>query len=403
VTHPIDFPPSASFDQALSGVVEAATRALPSFRERLVQCELRSDDICTVDDLRRLPVLTKDDLLEAQAEHPPFGGLVADEAQVRRVFQSPGPIYEPQLDVPDHWGAAPALVAAGFGASDLVMNCFGYHLVPAGALFEDACFALGASVMPAGTGAKDLQVRAIADLGVTAYVGTPSYLKALMDAFDAAGFDASQWRIDKAVVSAEPLPDSLRRELSQRVATVHMAYGTAQTGILAYEDAPGKGLQVREDVLVQLCDIVSGEPVTEGEGQIVVTLMRPEYPLIRFGTGDISAWSQDDENGGSRLVGILGHVGHGVKVRGMFLHPAQVQKVLAGEPAVGAYRMIVERHEHRDRLRCEVVILPGHSFERVKARLTERVRSGLRFGVEITEVSELADGGPVIDDRRTWD
>lgn len=403
MTRSIDFPPSASFDQTLSSVVEAAARTVPSFRERLAQCELKPDDICTVDDLRRLPVLTKDDLLEAQAEHPPFGGLVAPEVRVRRVFQSPGPIYEPQLDVPDHWGAAPALEAAGFGASDLVMNCFGYHLVPAGALFEDACLSLGASVMPAGTGAKDLQVKAIADLGVTAYAGTPSYLKALMEAFDVAGFDDSQWRIDKALVSAEPLPSSLRRELSRRVATVHMAYGTAQTGILAYEDAPGKGLRVREDVLVQLCDIVSGEPVTEGEGQIVVTLMRPEYPLIRFGTGDISAWSQDDENGGSRLVGILGHVGQGVKVRGMFLHPAQVQKVLAGEPAVGAYQMIVERHEHRDHLRCEVVMLPGHSFERVKARLAERVRSGLRFAVEINEVSELADGGAVIDDRRTWD
>jgi len=389
-------------DKAIADVVRAAARDVPAFAERLAKAELRADDITTVEALEKLPILTKDEVIELQAAHRPFGGLVADGVGVRRIFQSPGPIYEPQFATADHWGAAPALRAAGFTEQDIVLNCFAYHLTPAGALMEDACFAIGATVVPAGSGAKDLQVRAIVDVGVTAYTGTPSYLKALVDDFYRNGFDEAQWSLRRALVSGEPLPDSLRAELMQHVPTVHMGYGTAEAGFLAYEDAPGSGLRVRDDVLVQICDVDTGKPVTDTEGQIVVTLLRPDYPLIRFGTGDISRWQRTDD-GSRRLVGVLGRVGQGVKVRGMFLHPAQVSRVLGETPGVRSYQMVVERKDHRDELRCEVVVQRGSPVEQVTHEVADRVRAGLRFNATVVAVPELVSGAPVIDDRRTWD
>lgn len=390
------------FDDAIGDVVRTAERDVPGFAARLAEHGLTTADLSSVDDLSRLPVLTKDDLLARQRDDPPFGGLVAPGTRVRRIFQSPGPIYEPQPATIDHWGAAPALRAAGFTDSDVVLNCYSYHLTPAGALFEDACLALGATVVPGGIGAKDMQVRAIADLGVTAYTGPPSYLRALCEEFTACGLDASRWRLGRALVSGEPLPNSLRGELTLRIPTVLMAYGTAESGILAHEDAPGSGLRVRDDVLLQICDVETGEPVDEGEGQIVVTLLRPDYPLIRFGTGDMSAWAPSPD-GWPRLAGVLGRVGQGVKVRGMFLHPAQIARVLADLPGLLTYRMVVERCEHRDELRCEVVAGDGVAVDTVTARVAEKIRSGLRFSARVVPVAELPPGAPVIDDRRSWD
>lgn len=390
-----------AFDDLLGRVVPAAAEAVPAFARRLAAENLVAEDIVSVGDLVKLPILTKDDLLAQQRTDPPFGGMVSSATEVRRIFQSPGPIYEAQFAVRDHWGAAPALRAAGIGDSDIVLNCFGYHLTPAGALFEEACFAVGATVVPAGTGSRELQARAVADLGVTAYVGTPTYLKALTEQYASSDLDSSDWQIRKAVVAAEPLPDSLRFELSAHVPTLLMAYGTAETGILAYEEAPGAGLVVRQDVLVQVCDVATGEPVTEGQGQIVVTLMRPDYPLMRFGTGDLSAWA-DGRDGRPRLVGILGRVGQGVKVRGMFLHPAQIRAVLDDVPGLDGYRMVVERSDHRDQLRCEVVVAGGAHTADVVAQVEARIRSGLRFTAAVVDVARL-ESEAVIDDRRLWD
>ncbi len=171
-----------------------------------------------------------------------------------------------------------------------MLNCFGYHLSPAGAMFEEGVLAVGASVLPGGIGNQDLQVQAIADVGVTAYVGLPSYLKTLIERYDAAGLPAERWQLTKALVTAEPLPDSLRALLQERVPTVLMAYGTAEVGLIAFETEPGGGLLPAPGVHVDVCDLGTGEPITEGEGQVVVTLLRDEYPLVRFGTGDLSAW-----------------------------------------------------------------------------------------------------------------
>ena len=385
---------------AVQEAVAAAATTVPVVRARF---DAAGVDPHRVDagQLARLPVLSKDDVQAQQAGRPPFGGLLAPGAEVRRVFQSPGPLYEPQLAGADPWRWAPALTAAGIGPGDLVLNCFGYHLSPAGAMFDEAASALGAGVLPGGIGSQDLQARAIADLAVTAYTGLPSYLHALLDRFDAAGLDARAWRLRKAVVTAEPLPDSLRAALQQRVPTVLIAYGTAETGLIGYETSPGNGLVPGEGVLVQVCDLDSGRPLVLGEGQVVVTLLRPGYPLIRFGTGDLSSWRLGPE-GDLRLTGVLGRVGQAVKVRGMFLHPRQAHAVLDDVDGVSRWRFRIDRVNHRDDLTCELVVDPRFETGAVVGEVQARIRSGLRFACAVTPVPDLPADAAAVEDHRDW-
>jgi phenylacetate-CoA ligase len=365
------------------------------------------DDLRRVADLDRVPVMTKDGLLDLQRADPPFAGLVAADAPVRRVFQSPGPLYEPELDRPDPWRWAPALRAAGFSERDLVLNAFSYHLSPAGAMFEEAVRAVGARVLPGGVGNLELQAQACADLGVTAYIGLPSYLKALLERAEAAGHDVRAWPLMRAFVAAEPLPPSLRAWLIARVPVVLQGYGTAETGNLGYETAALDGLHVPADALVQICDLSTGEAIHDGrEGEVVATIFEPDAPVVRFGTGDLSAWATDETTSAEptpRIRGWLGRVGDAVKVRGMFLHPRQVSAAMTSVEGVEAYRFIVDRINHRDVLRCELVAEPGVDPEVVARDVRSSVRSGLRFDVEVVPVAEpTAADGPIVDSR-SWD
>jgi phenylacetate-CoA ligase len=380
-------------------VVRRAAGRVPAFADRLRAAGLDAGSVAAAD-VAGLPIMSKDDVLAHQRERPPFGDLLAAGADVRRVFQSPGPIYEPQLGGTDPWRWAPALEAIGLGAGDRVLNCFGYHLSPAGAMFEEGCLALGASVVPAGIGNQDLQVQAIADLGVTAYVGLPSYLKTLVERYDAAGLPRERWVLTKALVTAEPLPDSLRGLLQERIPTVLSSYGTAEVGLIGYETAAGSGLLPAPGVHVEICDLATGEPISEGEGQVVVTLMRPDYPLVRFGTGDLSAWMEDAE-GNPRLVGILGRVGEAVKVRGMFLHPRQAQAVMRDIAGVADWGFVIDRVNHRDELRCEIVAT-GPDPQAVAGQVRDAIRSGLRFGADVRTVDALPEGHAAITDNRDW-
>ncbi len=391
---------AAGMADRVAAAVAAGRALVPTLAERLAANGLTTDESLR-DGLATLPILSKDDVLALQQADPPFGGALSPSAHVRRVFQSPGPIYEPQLDGADPWRWGPSLQAAGMGAEDLVLNCFGYHLSPAGAMFEEAALALGARVLPGGIGNQDLQARAVADLGVTAYTGLPSYLKAILDRYDELGLPRERWRLHRALVTAEPLPDSLRALLLERVPTVLMAYGTAETGLIGYETEPGGGLVPAPGVLVQICDLDTGAPITEGEGQVVVTLLRPDYPMVRFGTGDLSAWRLGPD-GSPRLVGVLGRSGAAVKVRGMFLHPRQAAAVLAGVADVQQWRFVIDRVDHRDELGCEVVVRPGVDASAVVADVTERVRSGLRFSCAVSAVESLPDDAAPITDRRDW-
>ena len=391
---------AAGLADRVAAAVAAGRALVPTLAERLAANGLTTDESLR-DGLATLPILSKDDVLALQQADPPFGGALSPSAHVRRVFQSPGPIYEPQLDGADPWRWGPSLQAAGMGDEDLVLNCFGYHLSPAGAMFEEAALALGARVLPGGIGNQDLQARAVADLGVTAYTGLPSYLKAILDRYDELGLPRERWRLHRALVTAEPLPDSLRALLLERVPTVLMAYGTAETGLIGCETEPGGGLVPAPGVLVQICDLDTGTPITEGEGQVVVTLLRPDYPMVRFGTGDLSAWRLGPD-GSPRLVGVLGRSGAAVKVRGMFLHPRQAAAVLAGVADVQQWRFVIDRVDHRDELGCEVVVRPGVDAAAVVADVTERVRSGLRFSCAVSAVESLPDDGAPITDRRDW-
>ncbi|MGH3470199.1 MAG: phenylacetate--CoA ligase family protein, partial [Thermocrispum sp.] len=261
--------------------------------------------------------------------------------------------------------------------------------------------AIGCRVLPGGIGSQDLQARAVADLGVTAYAGLPSYLKSIIERYHAAGLDPARWRLGKALVTAEPLPDGLRAELERQVPSVRMAYGTAEAGLLGYEREPGAGLLVPDDVLVQVCDLDSGRPLAEGEGQVVVTLYRPSYPLVRFGTGDLSAWV-DGPDGTRRLAGVLGRIGAAVKVRGMFLHPRQLDLAMRDLDAVTAYRFVVDREDHRDELRCQIVPSAHADAGEVAVAVAEKVRSSLRFATAVEIVTTLEDDHALVD-LRTWD
>jgi phenylacetate-CoA ligase len=390
------------FDEQV-GILQTAVDRCPGFARRLAEAGLAPDDLRSVAALDRIPVLSKDELLERQQTDPPFAGLLAERAPVRRIFQSPGPLYEPELDRPDPWRWAPALRAAGFDANDVVLNCFGYHLSPAGAMFEEACRTIGARVVPGGVGNIDLQVRACADLGVTAYIGLPSYLKALLDRAEESVL--GRLPLQRAFVTAEPLPPSLRAWLAERVPTVCQGYGTAETGNLGYEADGSHGLVVPADALVQICDLTTGEAVYDDrEGQVVVTIFNPDYPVVRFGTGDLSAWAAPDPAdpaAAPRIRGWLGRVGDAVKVRGMFLHPRQAETVMA-LPGVTRYRFVIERDQHRDEVRCEVVPAAGAEAAALSQQVREAVRSGLRFGVTVEIVDALPDDVTPIDDRRTW-
>ncbi|HEX6074021.1 MAG TPA: AMP-binding protein [Micromonosporaceae bacterium] len=389
---------TAGLDSAVAAAVREGAARVPAFAARLAAAGVDPAVVRGCADLSAVPVLTKDAMIQAQQDQPPFGGWVASDASLRRVFASPGPLYEPQLSGTDPWRWAEALRAAGFRPHDVVLNCFSHHLSPAGAMFEEGVFALGASVVPAGVGNLELQAQTAAAVCATGYTGLPSYLKALVEKVREAGLP---WSVRRAIVTAEPLPDSLRDWLTGHVPVVRMAYGTAETGLLGYETAPHSGLKVPGGLLVQVCDLDTGLPRDDDRvGQVVVTLLRPDYPLARFGTGDLSAW-QIGPDGDLRLAGVLGRVGEAVKVRGMFLHPRQAAEALDGLAGLAGYRFVVGRTEHVDTLRCEIVAAAGTDFGKVAALVRDRVRSRLRLAADVVAVTALPEG-PSIRDEREW-
>ncbi len=387
-------------------IVHLADQA-PGFAARLARAGLAAGDVHAPEHLNAIPVLRKDDLVDTQADGDLFGGFLAcHPADLRRIYQSPGPIYDPEPARPDYWRWAPALRAAGFGHGDLVLNTFSYHLTPAGAMFEEGLRAVGCAVIPGGVGNQEQQVRALYDLGVSGYVGLPSYLKSLMDRAESLNLSL---KLAKAFVTAEPLPPSLRHELNDRGVTVRQGYGTAECGNLGFECEQEAGWHIPEGILLQICDLNSGQPVMEGEsGEIVVTLDNPDYALVRFGTGDLSALNAEPCPCGlptARLVGWLGRVGEAVKVRGMFLHPNQLRGMMARFPEVLRWQVVISRREHKDDLTMRIVTAPGVQFADLKDRITRRAREAIKFRLAVEAVPEEAlpeDVGP-FEDTRSWD
>jgi len=385
-------------DAAFADSVRAAAARIPAFAERLLAAGIDAATVSACADLDRLPIMSKDQLVSAQRANPPFGGLVDPSAEILRVFCSPGPLYEAQLAGKDPWRWREALQATGIARGMRVLNAFSYHLSPAGVMFDEGCRALGASVVPAGVGNLDLAVQVAADLSIDAYVGLPSYLQTLVEKATERGLP---WTIRRALVTGEPLPPSLRARLEPHVPRLLASYGTAEAGLLGYETAPGSGLEIPEGVLVQVCDLATGLPRDDAElGQVVVTLLRSDMALVRFGTGDVSAWTLGPA-GTPRLAGVLGRVGEAVKVRGLFLHPRQAAEALAGLPELSEYRFVVRRVEHHDQLRCEVVVRPNGDEATLLGMVRERIRSWLRLSADVLAVHELPPG-PAIVDERDW-
>ena len=395
---------AADLARELPGQVAHARAKSPYYARMLA--DVAAQEITGPEALARLPVLRKSALQARQAEQPPFGGLTTQElGDMLRVFQSPGPLYEPQTRRADFWRFARAMTAAGFEPGGLIHNSFAYHFTPAGFMFDTAAAALGCPVFPAGTGQSELQVRAMAALGARHYTGTPSFLKTLLDKAAELGEDVS--RLSRALVTAEPCPPSLVAEFRNRGVDVYQCYGTADLGLVAYETEAREGLVVDEGVIVEIVRPGSGEPVAEGEvGELLVTTLNPDYPLLRFATGDLSAVLPGPCPTGRthmRIRGWMGRADQTCKVRGLFVQPSQVQQVVSRHPEVSRARLVVTRTDHQDHmeLRCAVDGPAEGLSEAVADTLREATR--LRGEVTLVAADDLPNDGKVIDDQRTFE
>lgn len=364
-------------------------------------------DITSLAALAQLPLTRKADLIQLQQQIPPFGGLTAlPVGKLARIYQSPGPIYDPGARRPDYWRMGRALFAAGFRTNQLIHNAFSYHFTPAGFMFDGGARALGCPVFPAGTGQTELQIRAIADLKPTGYAGTPSFLNIILA--KAAELKADVSSIKRALVSGEALPASLRNEFKARKIQVLQCYATADLGLIAYESSAESGLIVDEGVLVEIVRPGSGEVVPDGEvGELVVTTFCPEYPLIRFATGDLSAVLPGTSPCGrtnTRLQGWLGRADQTTKVRGMFVRPEQITEVIKPFSEIKKARLVVSNDQHNDQmiLQCETA---AKTTESLQQRLIERIREvcKLRGEVEFLTAGALPNDGKIIDDQRSYE
>lgn len=363
--------------------------------------------IDSMEALSRLPVLRKSDLIAAQAGLPPLGGYSSRSiADYEHVFQSPGPIYEPGRTSNDWWRMGRFLHAVGIGAGDILQNCFSYHLVPAGMMFENGARAVGATVLPAGTGQTELQVRAAADIGSTAYSGTPDYLKVILDKADELGVKLN---ISKAAVGGGALFPSLRKEYADRGILCLSCYATADLGNIAYEtigpDGLNEGMVVDEGVLVEIVTPGTGNPVAPGQvGEVVVTSLNPDYPLIRFATGDLSALLPGVSACGRtnlRIRGWLGRADQTTKIKGMFVRPEQVAALVARHPEVARARVIATREGEADVMTVEIEAKSTGADAGYDISVLETLK--LRGRVVVVEPGSLPNDGKVIDDRRRYD
>jgi phenylacetate-CoA ligase len=358
--------------------------------------------------LAKLPVIRKHELLEqqqAQRDSDIFGGFSAIRygREMPRIFASPGTIYEPEGAGADYWRMARAIFAAGFREGELIHNCFSYHFTPAGSMMETGAHALGCTVFAGGIGQTELQVQAMAQLKPAGYIGTPSFLKILLEKATELGLVLPTVR--KALVSGEAFPPSLRDWLAERGITGYQCYATADLGLIAYETSAREGLVLDEGVIVEIVRPGTGDPVPEGEvGELVVTTLNPNYPLIRFGTGDLSAVLPGTCPTGRtniRIKGWMGRADQTTKVRGMFVHPSQVAEVAKRFPAIKRARLVVSGEMANDQLTLQVETLEAAGLVE---KISEAVRdvTKLRANVDLVAIGSLPNDGKVIEDARSY-
>lgn len=401
-----------TIDERLRETIRFAYEHAPAVKERFDQAGIEPTEIKGVDDLARVPVLPKDEVVAMQQANPPFGGLLAAPmSKVRHIFFSPGPLYEPDVGENDSLRrmAEYCLTQTGFAAGDIVLNSLSYHLVPAGLLLDQALTALGCTVIPGGVGNSDLQLKMMADLGVTAYVGTPSFLMSLIQKAEEAGHDFSaNFKLQKALVTAEPLPPTLRQTLTDTYGLlIGNGYATAELGFLALNTGGGLAMQLLPEPIVQVVDPDSGQSVGPGEvGEVVVTNFNQAYPLIRLGVGDL-AMNVDPNPGQSRQeersIILVGRRGDAVKVRGMFVHPSQLRFAMSQAAGVTALEAVVTRQENRDHLQVTAALGEGKEPAEIEEKLKQAIQAACRVRVDDLLFARLEAGKATITDQREWE
>ena len=356
--------------------------------------------------LAKLPVTRKSDLVVLQKAERPFGGLNAvPVSRLGKIFVSPGPIYDPEGQSRDWWRTARALFAAGFRSGDLAVNTFAYHFTPAGSMLESGALALGCVVIPTGVGQTEMQVTTIADLRANAYVGTPSFLKLIVEKADELKVDITS--LKKAAVAAEYLPPALRTAMAERGIRVIQSYASADLGLIAYESEALEGMILDEALILEIVRPGTGEPVPEGEvGEVVITTFNPDYPLIRFGTGDLSAVLPGISPCGrtnTRIRGWMGRADQTTKVKGMFVHPSQVAEVAKRHKEIAKARLVVDNPGGADRMTLHCEVATGSDALKAAIEASVREITKLRGEVAFRKRGELPNDGKVIEDAKKYE
>ncbi len=400
-------------DEQVRDLCVMAYREAPAITKIFADAGVTPDDIRGTADLAKLPVTSKSKLAELQAESPPFGGfLTVPVNELKRIFMSPGPIYDPQGRVPDFWGWSEGFYAAGFRPQDVVINTFGYQMTPAGLMFEESLLEIGCCVLPTGVGNTETQVQLMKNLGVTGFVGMASFLRKIGEKAREMGIDPRKdLQLEIGYVAAEILTDALRAEVEEMYGmTLCQGYGTADCGCLAYECREKSGMHFTSNAYVEIVDPQTGQPLGPGEpGEVVVTMFNPIYPLIRFGTGDLSAFTDEPCACGRtvpRLTRIMGRVDQITKVKGMFVHPSQADKVVAGFPQVAKYQIVVTREQNNDIMTFDLEMKeqPADTDAFTK-EFVAAVLDGIKLRplVNLLPLGSIADDGKKIKDERKWD
>ena len=396
----------ADQDRELVRMVRAGYEKSVRVREAFAEQGIEPADIKTIDDLQKLPVISRETLVEWELKEPPFGGFSAKEIVTERIFISPGPVYEPHLMENSLWGRG--YHAAGFRTGDIVLNAFSYHMVAAGLTFHEGLRSAGATVVPSGTSSTEIQVSLIRDLGVTGFTGTPSFLKAIIDKAEDMGHSfKNDFSLRRAVFVAEPLQPSLREvfETDYGIDTYQM-YGATEVGDIAYECIEKKGWHICEEVIVEIVDPSTGTTVEEGAlGEVVVTRLNDMFFLFRFGTGDLSRIIKEPCSCGRtavRLDGIAGRVGDAVKVRGLFVTPSQLNAI-RNELKDVDFQLVITRESYRDHLTVKIVA--EKDKEEIKNRFGTLFHNICTVKIDTIEVIEkggLSKEDKLIVDKRNW-
>jgi phenylacetate-coenzyme A ligase PaaK-like adenylate-forming protein len=393
----------------LRELVELSWQRAPGMRRRLEAAGLVPEDVRDPDALARLPVLKKNQMPDLQQADPPFGGFCTlPLGKLRRIFRSPGPIYEPMGPEAGGFRAETGYYAGGFRPGDVVLQTFAYHLVPAGHEIDESLQLIGCVVVPTGTGNTETQIEIARAVGATGFVGTPSFLMILLK--KAEEMHVGRLPFEVAQVGAEALPESMRRTLEDDYGVMtRQGFGTADIGMVAYECPEKSGMHLIDEAIVQVCDPQTGEPLPSGQiGELVATVHNRTYPMVRFGTGDLTVISDERCPCGrtsARMLGWRGRADEVTKVRGMFIHPRQADEVAARAAGVERYQVVVGRDGHQDTLTLRVELGAGMAAEGARAALEAAIRDvmKLRGSVDVVPAGTIPGNAKKIDDRRTWD